>query len=109
MRFGAGDRLQSSFEPRRKFFVIQISPGHSGHDVCQDEILLRQSIPASDRQQFHQVNSRALVAVHEPVIGNDAVDQSRRFLVDARMVSVIGTGDRRFDGRTVEDSRGAAI
>lgn len=109
MRPSAGDRLQSSFEPRRKFSVIQVSPGHGGHDVGQDEILHGQPIPASDHQQFDQVDSRSLVAVHEAVIADYAVDQSRRLLVDVWMVAVIGTGDCRFDGRPAEDARGAAI
>ena len=107
-RFGAGDRLQSVFEPRRKCVVSQLAPGHVRHGVGDDQILDRQPIAASDRQQFHEVQSRALVPVDEAVIGNDAVDQSGRLLVDARVVAVVGAGDRRLDRRTVENPGCAA-
>ena len=103
-RSGVGDRLQSCLEPRRKFFVSDFSTGHSRHDVCQHQIVHRQPIPASDNQQFHQVDGRPLVAVHKAVIGDDGVDQSGRLLVDTRVVAVVGPDDRGLDGRAVEDS-----
>ena len=108
MRFRRGYRLQPSFEPCGKFFVSQLSTGNSCHGVSQKQILYRQLIPASDCQQLHQVDSRALVAVHEAVIGNDAVDQSRRLLMEAPMIAVIGSGERGLNGRPVKDSWGAA-
>ena len=74
-------------------------PACNGRDgVGQNQTLHHQSIPASDYQQLHQVESRALVAVHEAVIGNNAVHQSRRLLVEALMVAVIGPDERGLDG-----------
>ena len=107
-RFGAGDRLQSFFEPRRKCIVSQLAPGHVRHGIGDVQILDRQPIAASDCQQFHEVESRTLVPIHEAVIGNDAVDQSGRFLVNARVVAVVGAGDCRLDRRTVENPGCAA-
>lgn len=101
-------RLQSCLEPFGKLVVNELSTGDGRHGVSQQQILHYQPIPTSDDQQFHQVDGRPLVAVHEAVIGNDAVDQSRRFLVESRMVAVIGPCERRLDGRRVEDSWGAA-
>ena len=43
------------------------------------------------------------------MIGDDAVDESSRLLVDADGSRDIGPGDGGLDGRTVEDSQGAAI
>ncbi len=42
------------------------------------------------------------------MIGHDAVNHSSCFLVDARVVAVIGPGYLRLDGRAAEDSRSAA-
>ena len=105
---GAGDRLQSSFEPRRKCIVTQLAARHVRHGVGDIQILHRQPIAASDSQQLHEIEGRALVPVHEAVIGNDAVDQSGRLLVNALVVTVVGARDRRLDRRTVENSGGAA-
>ncbi len=60
------------------------------------------------RQYLLPNRRRPLVTVHEAVIGNDAVDQSRHFLMYARVVAVIGPCDRGLDDRTVEDSSKAA-
>lgn len=106
--FGPVYRLQSCLEPWGKFFVCELSTGNSRHGVSQRQILHYQPIPAPDNQQLHQVDGRALVAVHEAVIGNDAVDQSRRLLVESGMVAVVGPGERGLDGWLVEDSRGSA-
>ena len=97
------------FEPRRKFLVAQLSTGDGRHDVCDDQILDRQPIPAPDCQQFYKVDRRALVPVHKAVIGNDAVDKGTRLLVDPAVVAVIGPVDCGLDGRTVEDSRGSGV
>ena len=92
------DGLQSFFEPHGKLVVSDISTGHSRHDICQRQIVDHQSVSASDCEQFHQIDSRALVAVHKAMIRHDAVNQCGRFLVDARVVAVIRPGYRRLDG-----------
>lgn len=76
-------RLQSRLEPRGESFVSQLSAGHSRHDVRDNQILHGQPVPASDSQQFHEVESRALVPIDKPVIGDDGVDESGRLVVDA--------------------------
>ena len=73
MGFGAGARLQSCLEPRGEFVVSQLATGDGRHDVRDNQILRGQPVPASDCQQFHEVESRALVPVHKAVIGDDVV------------------------------------
>lgn len=107
-RFGAGDRLQSFFKPRRKSVVTQFAPCHGCHGVGDDQILDRQPKATSHRQQFREVESSALVPVHKAVIGHDAVYQGGRLLVDADVVTVLGRGDRRLDRRTVQNAWGTA-
>lgn len=93
MGFGPGERLQSCLEPSGKFVVSQLATGDGRHDVRDNQILHGQPVSASDRQQFHEVESRALVPVHKAVIGDDAVDEGGRLLVNTRVVAMIGPGD----------------
>lgn len=55
----------------------------------------------------HQIDGGPLVAVHKAMIGYYAVDQRRRFLMDAHVVAMIRPGNGRLYGRAAEDSRGS--
>ena len=100
---------QAPPEPVRKIVRAQFTPRNVDQHLDDDLVALLQRVSASSGQQLDKIERRALVAVRESVIGDHAVDQCRRLLVNQAVVPVIGTSQRRLYRGRVEDSRQAPV
>ena len=80
-------------KPLRRILITNFTGRGVSNGVRDRLIGFNQLIAASLDQQFHQTQSRSLVAVRKTVVGNNSVNQCGCLLVDQPVVAMVPTSE----------------
>ncbi len=100
---------QAFTEPFREVLVTGFAARDADNRVRNCVIVFDKLVSAPLDQQFDQIERCPLVAVCKPMVADNAVDQCRRLLMNASVVSVVRVRNRRFDRVLIDDPNGSAM
>ena len=100
---------QAFTKPLSEVLVIRFTTGDAGNRVRNRVVVFDELITAPLGHQLDQIERCPLVAVRKPMVADNAVDQCRRLLMNASVVSVVRVRNRRFDRVLIDDPNGSAM